>query len=106
MLVPQRTLPSLDITVLHDFTAGVEVRTLPGGMDALVSDNERVVKSGLAINSKGRDTAVNLDRGGGADESNSRSDEGEHKKKAKRSHVVFRKTEKLESEQRVQGEKV
>jgi hypothetical protein len=58
-------------------------------MDALVSDNERVVKTSLAVNSKGGDTTVNLDRGGGADESNGRSDEGEHKKKAKRSHDVF-----------------
>jgi hypothetical protein len=58
-------------------------------MDALVSDNERVVETSLAVNSKGRDTIVDLDRGGGADESDGRSEkEGKHKK-TKRPHDVL-----------------
>lgn len=64
----------------------VQVRTLACGVDALVSDNERVVESGLAVDSKGRDTTVDLNRGGGADESDGRSEkEGKHKK-TKRPH--------------------
>jgi hypothetical protein len=59
-------------------------------VDALVSDNERVVETSLALNSKGRDTVVDLDRGGGADESDGRSEkEGKHKK-TKRPHDVFK----------------
>jgi hypothetical protein len=59
-------------------------------VDALVSDNERVVETGLALDSKGRDTVVDLDRGGGADESDGRSEkEGKHKK-TKRPHDVFK----------------
>jgi hypothetical protein len=84
----------------------VEVRsllTLPGGMDALVSDNERVVETGLAVDSKGRDTTVDLDRGGGADESDGRSDEGEHKKKTKGPHDVFRR-EKFGKVRRTQSD--
>jgi hypothetical protein len=90
----KRTLPSLNITGSTRIYTRVEVRTLPRGMDALVRDNERVVETGLAVNSKGGDTAVNLDRGGGADESDGRSDEGEHKKKTKRPHDE-KETEKL-----------
>jgi hypothetical protein len=65
-------------------------------VDGLVSDNERVVETGLAVNSKGRDTIVDLNRLGGADESDGRSDkEGKHKK-TKRPHDV--------RENRVDGE--
>jgi hypothetical protein len=64
-------------------------------MNALVSDNERVVETGVALNSKSGDAAVDLDRGGGADESDGRSDEEGKHKKTKRPHDVSKKRGKL-----------
>jgi hypothetical protein len=91
------------------------LRTLAGRMDGFVSDNERIVETGLAVSSKGRDSVLNLNRLGGADESDGRSKkEGKHKK-TKRPHdvnrielmgKVRRSEEDLRSEKKMKPEKI
>lgn len=64
------------------------LRTLAGRGDARVSGNEGVVETDLAVQGKGRDCIVNLNRLSGANESDGRSDEEGKHKKTKRPHDV------------------